>query len=136
MHSLLRYWSTMMSWSKMMSSFWPLIAEMTMIWVFILEINAFDAFKGLWYWTVFADWRKFHSGKDSNEQGFWIDNDNQCDHLTRHGYYWINEIKIKKRNGCDCMWKYILKYILWMKTFSTLYFLSCFFSVDSEILKS
>ena len=47
---------------------------------------------------------EFYSGKESNEQGFWIDDSLKCGDLTRHGFYWVDEIKIKNRivsTACD-----------------------------------
>ena len=47
---------------------------------------------------------EFYSGKESNEQGFWMDDNTQCADLTRHGYYLVHEIKIKNgivSTACD-----------------------------------
>ena len=47
---------------------------------------------------------EFYTGKESNEQGFWMDDYIKCGDLTRYGYYWVNEIKIKNgivSTACD-----------------------------------
>ena len=41
---------------------------------------------------------EFYSGKESNEQGFWLDDVQECDRLTNDGYYFVTEIKIKNGN--------------------------------------
>ena len=37
----------------------------------------------------------FNDEKTSNEQGFWLDDNNVCSRLTTLGFYFVTEIKFK-----------------------------------------
>ena len=47
---------------------------------------------------------EFYSDKESNEQGFWLDDENKCERFTNDGYYFVTEMKIKNGKvftACD-----------------------------------
>ena len=47
---------------------------------------------------------EFYAEKESNEQGFWLDDRAVCSYFTGRGYYFVPEIKIKNgkvSTACD-----------------------------------
>ena len=47
---------------------------------------------------------EFYAEKESNEQGFWLDDRTVCSYFTGRGYYFVPEIKIKNgkvSTACD-----------------------------------